>query len=358
MKKINFNSGPSVLPAEVLRDAAAGLIGLPGEGISIAEISHRSNAFTAILEEFIALIRELLALTGEHEVLVLQGGARLQFAQIPMNFLSKEKTAGFIDTGYWAHKAIEYAAFYGNARILASSRDSGYTSLPAYDINEKQSLAYVQLTSNNTLYGTQFKSLPVFRCPTIIDMSSDLFSIRRDLSLVDLAFACAQKNIGPSGLSIVIVKKDFLARASENLPPVFSYKNLAKQHSNYATPPIVNIYMSLLNLRWLKGKGGVTEIEKINQVKSSLLYAEIERNSLFECRVNPEDRSNMNICFFVKDQEQESAFLEHCKKNNVVGINGHKVTGGFRASLYNAQTIENTQYLVGLMQEFEKEFAI
>lgn len=353
MRKINFNSGPSVLPAEVLQQAAEGILNLNNEGVSVAEISHRSKLFTNILEEFITLIRELLHLTNDHEIIILQGGARLQFAQIPMNFLSSEKAAGFIDTGYWAHKAMEYSSFYGNTHVIASSKDKGYSYIPNTG-GLPENMEYVQLTSNNTIYGTQYKVIPVFGIPLVIDMSSDILSMERSFENIDFAFACAQKNIGPAGVSVAIVKKSFLKRANTGIAPVFSYKNLADKKSNYATPPVINIYMAVLNLRWLKAMGGIREIQKINDKKAGMLYQEIERNSLFECKVNKADRSHMNVCFFAKNEDIQTAFLDFCSARDIIGIKGHKASGGLRASIYNAQTVENVQYLTEVMKEFEK----
>lgn len=353
MKKINFNSGPSLLPDEVLHLASNAIINIENEGVSIAAISHRSKIFENILDELISLTRELLFIPNTHEIIILQGGARLQFAQIPMNFLEKNKTAGFIDTGYWAHKAMEYATYYGNVKIIASSEDKHYNCIPSINFNTDD-LTYLQMTSNNTVYGTQSKIFPKCDVPLVVDMSSDIFSIQRNFEEIDLAFACAQKNIGPSGFSMVIISKNFLKKINQNVSPIFNYQNLLNKKSNYATPPVINIYMALLNLQWLKKQGSVQEIQKINQQKAAILYNEIERNNLFDCRVNENDRSNMNICFFAKNEIINDVFIEYCEQQHIIGIKGHAVVGGFRASLYNAQTIENVTYLINTMKEFEK----
>ena len=354
MRKINFNSGPSMLPLEVLQHAVEGILNINNEGISVAEISHRSKLFKNILEEFIALIKELANVHYSHEVLVMQGGARLQFAQIPMNFLSKEQTAAFIDTGYWANIAIEYAKYYGNTKIIASSKKDDYLSIPKEIFAEKE-LNYLQITSNNTIYGSQFKTLPNVDIPMVIDMSSDIFSIQRNFDKIDFAFACAQKNIGPSGMSIAIIKKDFLQKANKNIPPVFSFQNLVNHLSNYATPPVVNVYISLLNMRWLKAQGGVMEIENKNHEKAKILYDEIDRNSLFENKISTDNRSTMNVCFFAKDENIENKFLVFCNEQNIVGIKGHKAVGGLRASIYNAQRLDNVLFLVNTLKEFEEK---
>ena len=355
MRKYNFSSGPAVLPMAVLQQSAAGIQELAHQGVSIAEISHRDHLFIDILEEILAIFHELLQLSDEHEVIILQGGARLQFAQIPMNFLLKDETAGFVDSGYWAHKAMEYAHYFGQTRLVGSSASDSYHSLPVLD-NDTHDLKYIQLTSNNTIYGTQYRQLPRVKRPLIVDMSSDILSIQRDFSQIDLAFACAQKNIGPAGLSVVIVKKSFLEKATQQVPPVFSYKNLAAKRSNYATPPVVNVYMSLLNLRWLKKQGGVAEIAKINDEKASLLYTEIDRNPLLYCPVQPSDRSRMNVCFKAINRETENKFLQFCADRDIVGIKGHAAAGAMRASIYNAQSLENVQYLISVMREFEQQF--
>jgi phosphoserine aminotransferase len=356
MRKIIFNAGPAVLPEIVLAQASEGILNVNNEGISIAEISHRSQLFKSILEETLHLIRELGAIGTDHEVILMQGGARLQFAQIPMNFLSKESKAGFIDTGYWAHKAMEYAAYYGQTDIIASSQEKQYRHIPnTLDFKSTKGYAYIHLTSNNTIYGTQFHQIPVVESPLIIDMSSDVFSRVMDYSKIEFAYACAQKNIGPAGLSIAIVKKEFLARAHTQLPPVFSYQLLAAKKSNYYTPPVLATYISLLNLRWLKAQGGVSAIEALNAQKAKALYAEIDRNTLFENHVQTEDRSLMNVCFTMSLSDLEQQFITFCEKHNIIGIKGHKVTGGIRASIYNAQTMDNVQQLIQVMQAFEEK---
>lgn len=354
MRKIIFNAGPAVLPEIVLAQASEGILNVNDEGISIAEISHRSKLFKSILEETLSLIRELASIGHEHEVILLQGGARLQFAQIPMNFLSQESKAGFLDTGYWAHKALEYAAYYGQTEIIASSQEKQYRHIPnVLDFKSTKGYAYIHLTSNNTIYGTQFHQIPVVESPLVIDMSSDVFSRVIDFSKIDFAYACAQKNIGPAGLSIAIVKKEFLVRSNAQIPPVFDYQMLVAKHSNYYTPPIIATYISLLNLRWLKAQGGVATIETLNHQKAHALYAEIDRNTLFENHIQTEDRSLMNVCFTMSSSDLEQQFITFCEQHNIIGIKGHKVTGGLRASIYNAQNMDNVQQLIQVMQAFE-----
>ncbi|HMN32064.1 MAG TPA: 3-phosphoserine/phosphohydroxythreonine transaminase [Chitinophagaceae bacterium] len=355
MNKINFYSGPAALPEAVLQQASEGILNFENQGISIAAISHRSQQFLSILEEFKHLISSLLKLNDEHEILILQGGARNHFAQIPMNFLTKEKKAAFVDTGYWAKKAMEYASYYGAVEMIASGNNNAYQCLPLIPIAPQKE--YIHITSNNTIYGTQFHQLPITESPLVVDMSSDIFSIQRDFSKIDLAFACAQKNIGPAGFSVLIFKKEFLQKANQQIPPIFNYQNLAAHASNYSTPPVLNIYIALLNLRWLASIGGVEKIEKINQHKASLLYNEIDKSALFKNTINAKDRSMMNVCFFGKSPKIENDFIVFCQKNNLIGIKGHKQAGGLRASIYNAVTLENVQTLIELIQTFEKEYS-
>ena len=355
MNKINFYSGPSALPEIVLQQATEGILNYQNNGVSIATISHRSPVFIDILEELKLLLFSLLKLSDEHEILILQGGARAHFAQIPMNFLTENKTAAFVETGYWSKIAKEYASYYGQVEVIASSEEDNYKRLP--NIPEIYNKTYIHLTSNNTIYGTQFHTLPKTHCPLIVDMSSDILSIQRDFSKIDLAFACAQKNIGPAGFSVLIFKKDFLKKSNKHLPPIYDYKNLSKNNSNYSTPPVLNIYIALLNMRWLSSIGGVEKIEKINRQKAALLYDEIDRNTLFENNVELNNRSFMNVCFSAKNPEMDKDFIIFCEKNNIVGIEGHKQSGGLRASIYNAVTLEQVKTLIALMQNFEMEYS-
>jgi phosphoserine aminotransferase len=249
---------------------------------------------------------------------------------------------------------LEYAAYYGQTEIIASSQEKQYRHIPnVLDFKSTKGYAYIHLTSNNTIYGTQFHQIPVVESPLVIDMSSDVFSRVIDFSKIDFAYACAQKNIGPAGLSIAIVKKEFLVRSNAQIPPVFDYQMLVAKHSNYYTPPIIATYISLLNLRWLKAQGGVATIETLNHQKAHALYAEIDRNTLFENHIQTEDRSLMNVCFTMSSSDLEQQFITFCEQHNIIGIKGHKVTGGLRASIYNAQNMDNVQQLIQVMQAFE-----
>lgn len=359
MRSILFNAGPACLPETVLQQAAQAMMEIPGEGQSIAEISHRSPFFENVLNEFKSLLRELLNIPDTHEVLLMQGGARLQFALIPLNFLPPNKTAAFIDSGYWAHTAMEYAAFGNRTECIASSKEQHYRQLPNFNpkkINKEQH-AYLYLCSNNTIYGTQYQHLPQVDVPLIIDMSSDILSKPVDFSNIDLAFACAQKNIGPAGFSVLIVKKSFLETAYTHLAPALSYKHLAAKQSNDVTNPVIAMYIALLNLRHLHESGGVSAAQQRNTAKAESLYTELDRNSLFTAPVLPEHRSAMNVCFFPKKEEHIERFLQFCTGRQIKGIKGHIQAGGFRASLYNAVTQEMVNELITALSDFETQYA-
>ena len=359
MRSILFNAGPACLPEPVLHQAAQAMIEIPGEGQSIAEISHRSAFFENVLHEFKNLFRNLLHIPDTHDILIVQGGARLQFALIPLNFLPSNKTAAFIDSGYWAHTAMEYAEYGGATECLASSKEQHYRQLPDFDpkkINKEQH-AYLYLCSNNTIYGTQYQHFPQVDVPLMIDMSSDILSKPINFTNIDLAFACAQKNIGPAGFSVIIVKKAFLETAQTQLAPALSYKHQAAKQSNDVTNPVVAIYTALLNLRHLNETGGVNAAQQRNTSKAESLYAELDRNSLFTAPVLREHRSAMNVCFFPKKEEHLKPFLQFCASKQIKGINGHIKAGGFRASLYNAVTQAMVNELIAALRDFETQYA-
>jgi phosphoserine aminotransferase len=354
LRKWNFNAGPAAMPEAVLQQAAEAVKDYNGTGLSILELSHRGKEFTPILEEAKHLVRALCNLDKDYEVLWLHGGGRLQFCMVPMNFLSKEDPAGYIDSGHWAEEALEYATHYGDVQILSSSKEENYTRLPEWPHIPSQ-LAYVHYTTNNTIYGTQMHHLPESKMPLIADMSSDIFSCKRDYSRCAMFYAAAQKNFGPAGVSLVVIHKDMLARAKKDLPPMLSYILQVKENSVLNTANVFGIYTCLLMLRWTK-EIGIETIEKDNRHKAHLLYTEIERNSRFEPVVKvAADRSMMNICFTAKSQADEKAFLELCEQNDIVGIKGHRSVGGFRASIYNAVTVEAVEVLVDIMKQFEKQ---
>ena len=353
MKKHNFGAGPSILPQEVFEQSAQACLDYNGIGLSLLEISHRSKEFMAILEESISLIRELLGVPEDYSILFLQGGANMQFNMIPYNILNEEETANFVETDIWSTRAEEETRLYGKTRIIASSKETNFTSIPK-NFTVDADATYLHLTSNNTIYGTEFLEDKSYPIPVVCDMSSDIFSRPIDVSKYHLIYAGAQKNLGASGITLVIIKNEWLGRSKRPKSKMWDYSIYAKNNSLYNTPPVFTIYTCLLTLRWLKKLGGVAEMEKRNQAKANLLYAEIDRNPLFKGHAVPEDRSRMNINFITVNTEDEELFLEFIKPYNIHGIKGYRTVGGFRASCYNALPIESVQVLVQAMQDFEK----
>lgn len=351
-KLINLNAGPAALPDEVLQQAAAAVIDYEGTGMSVLSIPHRGRHFDAILEESKALVNELCGLNDKYEILWMQGGGRMQFVMIPMNFLGKEDTAGYIDSGSWSADAIRHALYYGKVDVLCTSKNENYRQLPVIPGEIPAGLAYVHMTTNNTIYGTQWKDIPTVNVPLIADMSSDIFSKQTDYTKCDIFYAVAQKNMGPAGATLVAIRKEMLKNTKRNLPPMLSYAEHAHKNSVLNTPPVFPIYVSLLTLRWIKNKG-ISQIEQENKIKASLLYNEVERNSLFSSLVSAADYSMMNICFTAADEHIATLFTDFCEANGIVNIKGHRTVGGFRASLYNAISIDDVKYLVAVMQEFE-----
>lgn len=351
-KVINLNSGPAALPDVVLQQAAAAVLDYNGTGVSILSIPHRGKDFNAILEESKQLVRELCGLNDDYEVLWMHGGGRLQFAMIPMNFLGEAQTAGYMDSGNWSADAIRHAEYYGNVQVLSSSKDDNYSHLPSWPQDIPANLAYLHMTTNNTIYGTQWGEVPKVNVPLVADMSSDIFSRRVEYTSCAMFYAVAQKNIGPAGATLVVLRKDMLQGISRKLPPMLSYAEHVTKKSVLNTPPVFPIYASLLTLRWIKEKG-IDKIEEENKIKATLLYDEIERNPLFSTPVKKEDRSLMNVCFRAVDERTERLFLDFCDESGIVNIKGHRTVGGFRASLYNAISIDDVKYVVAVMQEFE-----
>ncbi len=351
-KAINLNSGPAALPAEVLQQAAEAVLNFERTGLSVLSIAHRGVHFNKILEESKALVKELCGLNDDYEVLWMHGGGRLQFAMLPMNFLGSDDTAGYIDSGSWSADAIKHAKYYGNVDVLTSSKKHGYQLLPDWPSVIPSDLAYVHMTSNNTIYGTQWGNIPAIDGQLVVDMSSDIFSRKTDYTNCSLFYAVAQKNIGPAGATLVVIRKDMLQRIKRDLPPMLNYTEHVIKKSVLNTPPVFPIYVSLLTLRWIKNRG-IERIEEENKRKATLLYDEIERNPLFSTSVKKEDRSTMNICFRTTDEQTGQMFNEFCKETGIVNIKGHRSTGGFRASLYNAISLEDVKYVVAAMQEFE-----
>lgn len=351
MKKYNFYAGPSILSPFAIGETAKAVENFAGTGLSILEISHRSKEFQAVIDEANALIKELLEVPEGYEVLFLGGGASLQFYMLPLNLLKNK--ASYIDTGTWAHNAIGQAKLVGNVEVVASSADKNYTYIPKnYKVAADSD--YFHYTSNNTIYGTETLKTPEVGVPLCCDMSSDFMSHPVDVSKFDCIYAGAQKNVGPAGVTIVIVKKDILTK--EGLPTMLDYQTHVKKGSMFNTPPCLPIYTCLQTLKWYKELGGLKVMEQRAIEKAAMLYDEIDRNRLFKGTVAVEDRSRMNVCFVMNDEyaELNDQFFEFAKGKGMVGIKGHRSVGGFRASLYNAMPKEGVEALVACMKEFEK----
>lgn len=349
----NFGAGPCILPQEVFKQASQAVLDFK-DGLSILEISHRTPEFEAVVEETVRLVKELMNVPSGYSVVLLQGGASLQFSMVPMNLLPEGGTAAYLETGVWANKAIKEVKVFGTANVVASSKESNFTYVPKDYVIPEDS-AYFHCTSNNTIYGTELFSFPETNVPVVCDMSSDIMSRVIDVSKFDLIYAGAQKNIGPAGLTIAIVKDEILGKSGRKLPSMLDYKVHIDGGSMYNTPPVFSIYVAMLNLRWLKAKGGVAEIEKENKAKAEALYKEIDRNPLFKGTCAVEDRSRMNVCFVMENPELEKPFLKFAEENGVEGIKGHRSVGGFRASIYNALPITSVHALVELMQIFAEK---
>lgn len=355
MKRYNFSAGPAILSSEVLAEIAENVRDYQGSGLSLLELSHRGKAYDQIAEESLSLLRELLSLPPNYHPLFLWGGATALFSLIPYNVMAPQKKIGFVDTGVWTTKAIKGASYYGETAIVASSRDQNYNYIPK-NFSIDPNLGYLHLCSNNTIYGTQYHHYPDSPVPVIADFSSDIFSRPVDVTQFDLLFASAQKNLGPAGTVVVVVKEDLLERSERNMPDIFNFKKHIEKQSRLNTPPVFSIYGSLVNMKWIQ-RLGMENIAQNNKTKADALYAAIDQSDLFHCKVAPEDRSIMNVTFSVEDAEHEKRFLAFAEEQNIVGIKGHRLSGGFRASIYNAMDLEGVQYLISVMQDFEKRKA-
>ncbi|UPZ36065.1 3-phosphoserine/phosphohydroxythreonine transaminase [Sphingobacterium sp. PCS056] len=351
--KHNFGAGPCILPKEVFQEASQAVIDFNNTGLSILEISHRSKEFEAVLDETTKLVRELLNVPQGYSILFLQGGASLQFAMVAMNLLPESGKAAYLDTGVWASKAIKEAKKIGAVEVVASSSDKNYTYIPK-QFTVPADASYFHYTSNNTIYGTEVFDVPVSNAPIVVDMSSDILSREINVSDFDLIYAGAQKNMGPAGATLVVVKDEILGKTGRVIPSILDYSAHIAADSMYNTPPVFSIFVSLLNLRWLKAKGGVAVIEQENIIKARTLYDEIDRNPFFRGTAALEDRSRMNVTFIMDSAELEAEFLALAKERELIGIKGHRSVGGFRASIYNALTISSINALVDAMKEFEE----
>lgn len=352
--KHNFGAGPCILPQEVFKQASEAILNFNDTGLSILEISHRSKEFEAVVAEAESLIRDLLSVPLDYSVLFLQGGARQQFAMVPMNLVTEGGKMAYLDTGSWASQAIKEARNFGEVNVVASGKDSNYTIIPK-EYHIPSDAAYFHYTSNNTIFGTELFDVPESRVPIVCDMSSDILSRKIDVSKFGLIYAGAQKNIGPAGLTIVIVKNDLLGKTGKTLPAIFDYQSHINAGSMFNTPPVFSIYVALLNLRWLRLKGGIEEIERENIAKARKLYEEIDRNSLFRGPAAIEDRSRMNLTFVMENARLENDFLALAEERELLQLKGHRSVGGFRASLYNALPLSSVHTLVDVMQEFEEQ---
>ncbi|MEC7863626.1 MAG: 3-phosphoserine/phosphohydroxythreonine transaminase [Bacteroidota bacterium] len=353
MKKHNFSAGPCVLPQKVLQQASQAILNFNNDNLSLIEISHRSQPFVDVMDKAQKLTKELLEVPNGYSVLFLQGGASLEFLMIPLNLMKADGKAAYTNTGVWAKKAIAEAKNFGEVILVGDSSDKNYNYIPkGYKI--PSDVDYFHCTSNNTIYGTQMKKFPP--CPTLMicDMSSDIFSRKIDVSSFDIIYAGAQKNIGPAGATLVIVKDEIIGRTGKKIPTMLDYNTHINNKSMFNTPPVFSIYVSMLTLQWLKDLGGVEAIEKINQEKANLLYEEIDRNPLFVGTANKEDRSNMNLCFLLNDSNKEELFNTMWQEAGISGIKGHRSVGGYRASMYNAMPIESVQVLIDVMRKLEE----
>lgn len=351
MQKHNFSAGPCVLPKEVLQKASEAVLNFNNDNLSLLEISHRSKPFVDVMENARALALELLGLEGKgYKALFLQGGASMQFLMVAQNLL--EKRAAYLNTGTWANNAVKEARIFDDILEVASSKDANYNYIPkGYDIPEDHD--YFHCTSNNTIFGTQMKTFPKSPIPMVCDMSSDIFSRSLDFSQFDLIYAGAQKNMGPAGTTLVVVKEDILGKVSRKIPSMLDYKVHIGKGSMFNTPPVFPIYVSMLTMQWLKDLGGIAAIEKENEKKARLIYSEIDLNPLFKGFAAKEDRSDMNATFSLINDDLKETFETMVQEAGINGLNGHRSVGGYRASMYNALTLDSVKVLVEVMSELE-----
>ncbi len=352
MKQIfNFGPGPAILPREAMQAGAQACLDFQGTGLSLLEISHRSKEFEGVMTEARALVKELLGVPSGYQVIFLQGGASLQFAMVPMNLLDEGEAAAYLDTGTWANKAIKEAKLFGTVKVVASSKEQNYVSIPK-DFDIPADAKYFHVTSNNTIFGTQLQEFPKSPIPLVADMSSDIFSRPFDASKFGLIYAGAQKNMGIAGTTLVIVREDLLGKTKRKLPAMLDYKLQIDNGSMYNTPPVFAVYLALETLKWVKAQGGVKAMQERNEEKARRLYGEIDTNPLFKGTCAREDRSRMNVTFVMNNPELEGAFLKEAEAAGLSGLKGHRSVGGFRASIYNAMGLAGIDALVALMRDF------
>ncbi len=351
----NFNAGPSILPSEVFQQASDALLNFNNSGLSILEIGHRTPLFEEVLNEAVLLVKELMQLDSDHEVLFLHGGASTQFMQVPYNLLDDGKTAAYIDNGIWGSKAIKEAKLFGNVDVVASSKDKNHTYL-LKEFTVPAEAVYLHYTTNNTVEGTQWHDFPETEVPLVADMSSDILSRQMNFNRFSLIYAGAQKNVGIAGVNLLVVDKKILGKVSRKIPTILDYRNHIENKSMLNTPPVFAIYVSMLTLRWIKKMGGVSGLEKRNNEKAELFYSTLDNLPVFKGTVAKEDRSKMNAVFIMQDPALEKQFLETCKKENLYGVKGHRSVGGFRASFYNALPVSSVKVLTEVMKNFSYQF--
>ena len=355
MKKHNYSAGPCILPQEVFQKSAEAILDFNNSGLSLLEISHRSKDFVAVMDEARDLALELLDLKGKgYQALFLHGGASLEFLMVPYNLMKVDGKAAYLDTGTWASAAIKEAKLFGEVTVIASSKDENYSYIPK-GFTVPNDVDYFHCTSNNTIFGTQIKEFPTVTIPVVCDMSSDIFSRVLDFSKFDIIYAGAQKNMGPAGTTLVVIKEEILGKSGRVIPSMLDYEKHIKAESMYNTPAVFPVYASLLTLQWLKKIGGIAAVEKLNQAKANLLYTEIDRNPYFKGAAKVEDRSNMNVVFLLDNEEHTELFDSMWKAAGISGLPGHRSVGGYRASMYNALPIESVQVLVDVMKDFESQ---
>ncbi|WP_061572509.1 3-phosphoserine/phosphohydroxythreonine transaminase [Bacillus atrophaeus] len=352
----NFNAGPAALPLEVLQKAQKEFIDFNESGMSVMELSHRSKEYEAVHQKAKSLLIELMGIPEDYDILFLQGGASLQFSMLPMNFLTPEKTAHFVMTGAWSEKALAEAKLFGNTSVTATSESDNYSYIPEVDLTDVKDGAYLHITSNNTIFGTQWQEFPSSPIPLVADMSSDILSRKIDVSKFDVIYGGAQKNLGPSGVTVVVMKKSWLENENANVPKILKYSTHTKADSLYNTPPTFAIYMLSLVLEWLKENGGIDAAEQRNGQKADVLYKCIdESGGFYKGHAEKDSRSRMNVTFTLRDDELTKTFVQQAKEEKMVGLGGHRSVGGCRASIYNAVTLKDCKKLAAFMKKFQQE---
>ena len=350
----NFNSGPSILPASVLDQASKAIHNFNGTGLSILEIGHRTSHFQEVLNQAIGSVKRLMDLDDSYEVLFLHGGATTQFMQVPMNLLDDNETAAYCDNGIWGNKALKEAAMFGNVVVAASSADKNHTYIPK-NLSIPNNASYLHITTNNTVEGTQWHAYPDVSIPLVGDMSSDIFSRPTNFKQFSLIYAGAQKNMGAAGVNLMVVKKDILGKIKRKIPTIMNYQKHIEAGSLMNTPPVFAVYVSMLTLQWIEAEGGLVEMGRRAKERANLLYSTIDRLPFYKTTVAKEDRSEMNVVFFIEDENVQNLFLEECKKAGFIGVKGYRTVGGIRVSMYNALPLSSVQAMTDLMQSFAQQ---